>query len=240
MKFACFDLETARILPDEVDDLFACGPLGISCAALALSDRSEPFVWQGVPQCSQQTCRDIIDVLCDHADRGYTIVTWNGCGFDFRILAEESCLAADCGALALDHVDLMMIVTFTKGWYLGLDKALAGAGLEGKKQSAVLSDGTSVSRLGSRAPALWAAGEYPVVLEYLKQDVSQLLRLAEAVEHSRTIQWLSASGRPQVVSVPKMLTARECFSIPPADTSWMTSPAPRRESFVAWIPGFGQ
>lgn len=235
MNYACFDLEIARILPDDVDDLLAHSPLGITCAALAVSGRDEPLIWQGAPQLSRAECQAIVRTLQEYAAQGYTIVTWNGCGFDFRVLAEESGLATECGALALDHVDLMMIVTFTKGWFLGFDKALKGAGLEGKTKAMRTRDGSTVTQIGKNAPSLWAAGEYDVVLEYLKQDVTQLLRLAENVAKTHTIRWTSNNGKPLFVEVRRMHTARECFRIPVPDTSWMSHP-PTREKFTEWIP----
>ncbi len=131
------------------------------------------------------------------------------------------------------------MVTFTKGWYLGLDKALAGAsGWKSKVKNVVLRDGTVLSDMsGAQAPALWKAGEHEAVLAYLTGDVTQLLALAEVVQRTHTIRWLSNSGRPQSVRVNKLLTVGECFQIPEPDTSWMSN-APTRSSFVNWIPGW--
>ena len=65
----------------------------------------------------------------------------------------------------------MLLVTFQKGYYLGLDKALHGAGLSGKLKKVALSDGTILMEMdGAMAPALWARGEYEAVLTYLRQD----------------------------------------------------------------------
>ena len=52
MKFASFDLEIAKVLPPEITDLKAHAPLGIACAAVALSDRPDVLYWQGTPQLS--------------------------------------------------------------------------------------------------------------------------------------------------------------------------------------------
>ena len=38
--------------------------------------------------------------LTSFVDQGYTILTWNGVGFDFNILREESCLTSQCRKLA--------------------------------------------------------------------------------------------------------------------------------------------
>ncbi|NQV33861.1 MAG: hypothetical protein HQ515_14300 [Phycisphaeraceae bacterium] len=238
MRLAAFDLETAKILPPNVTDLKQHMPLGISCAAIALSDAEEPEVWSGSPQLTADECGQLVDRLQALVAAGYTLVTWNGASFDFFVLAQESGRTEDCGQLALDHADLMVMVTFNKGYFLGLDKALAGAGLQGKVKSVALRDGTLLSGMsGAQAPALWKAGEHEAVIAYLKGDVAQLLALAEVVERTRVIRWLSNRGKPQSAQVKTLLTVSECFQIPEPDTSWMSN-APTRSSFVDWIPGW--
>ena len=39
---------------------------------------------------SQQEAAGLVEYLAAQVEHGYTIVTWNGLGFDFDILAEES------------------------------------------------------------------------------------------------------------------------------------------------------
>lgn len=235
MKLAAFDLEIAAVVPDSVEDWAQLKGLGVSCAATAFSDQSALRLWEGRPRLSQDECRQLVELLLELEGRDYRLVSWNGCSFDFRVLAEESGLWAECGQLALNHTDLMLMVTFTKGWYLGLQTALRGAGLEGKLHQVQLSDGTAIHDMdGSRAPELWAAGEHEAVLSYLRQDVIQTLRLAETVMQRRQLEWTSRRGTPQSIPVPRLLTVRECFDIPEPDTSWMNNP-PRREQFVSWI-----
>ncbi len=235
MKLAAFDLEIAAVVPDTVEDWAQLEGLGVSCAAAALSDGDELQVWDGRPRLSRQECRQLVQDLIALETGGYRLISWNGCGFDFRVLAEESGMRSECGKLALNHTDLMLLVTFTKGWYLGLQTALRGAGLAGKLHQVQLSDGTKIHDMdGSRAPELWADGEYQAVLAYLSQDVTQTLRLAETVERRQRLEWISRRGSPQSIPVPQLLTVHECFDIPEPDTSWMTNP-PRREQFVSWI-----
>lgn len=170
MRAAAFDLEIARDIPagGRWQD---AAPLGVTCAALSLVDRPEPMVWQGVPQLAADACRKLVRSLQRFVEEGYTLVTWNGCGFDFAMLAIESNLHRECARLALHHVDLMLLVTFTRGWYLALQKALQGAGLDGKLESVTLSDGTRLTGMnGSLAPQLWAQGESDAVLAYLRND----------------------------------------------------------------------
>jgi hypothetical protein len=236
MKFAAFDIEIAKILPDNVSSFKDYTPLGISCAAVAFSDKPDLVFWQGVPQLSQDEAAGLVHDLQNLVDDGYTLLTWNGCSFDFCVLAQESGLLEACSRFALNHVDLMLTVTFTKGHYLGLHKALTGAGLSGKIKSVTLSDGTTINNMdGAMAPQLWAEGEHRAVLEYLEGDVAQLIELAKVIQNHRSIRWTSNSGRPQSVPVGKFLLVKECFGIPEPNVSWMSDP-PTREQFVEWIP----
>ena len=235
MKLAAFDLEIAAVVPDTVQEWSKVKGLGISCAAIAFSDIDEVEVWQRVPRFEKSVSIDLVERLGELSEDGYTLVTWNGCSFDFRVLAEESGLVQRCGQLALNHVDLMLIVTFTKGWYLSLQAALQGAGLSGKLTRVRLSTGREIRDMdGSKAPALWAAGEHDAVLAYLNDDVVQLLKLAQLVSRRGRLSWLSRTGNPQEVRLSRLLTVTECFDIPEPDTSWMSNP-PRRKQFTDWI-----
>lgn len=237
MKLAAFDLEIAKE--------FASGgrwqdaaPLGVTCAMVELSDGAEAICWKGVPQLSPEECRQVVKELAGLAADGYTIVTWNGCGFDFPVLAQESAALSDCARLAMNHVDLMLIVTFTKGWYLSLEAALKGAGLGGKLKVVKLNDGTTIDNMaGEQAPRLWARGEHEAVLAYLRRDVLQLLDLTRVVQDRRAIRWTSRSGSPASVAVPRLLTVSECLAIPEPDTSWMTKKPPARKEFLEWMEG---
>ncbi len=234
MKLASFDIEIASVVPESVEDWSKVPGLGIGCAAIALSGSNEVQVWEGKPRFEKQKSVDLVNRLTELRDQGYMLITWNGCSFDFRVLAEESGSIQRCGQLALNHVDLMVMVTFTKGWYLSLQAALEGAGLSGKLRSVQLSDGSQIYDMeGSKAPELWAAGEHEAVLAYLKEDVAQLLELAQSVERRGRISWTSRSGNPQQINFSKLLTVTECLSIPEPDTSWMSDP-PTREQFVDW------
>jgi hypothetical protein len=235
MKLASFDIEIASVVPETVPDWSKVKGLGISCAAIALADADDVQVWEDKPRFTKQKSADLVKRLMELHDQGYMLITWNGCSFDFRVLAEESGLIQQCGQLALNHVDMMLMVTFTKGWYLSLQAALEGAGLSGKLMTVQLSDGSEIHDMeGSKTPELWAAGEYEAVMAYLKEDVVQLLKLAQSVDRRGRISWTSRSGNPQQIRFSKLLTVTECFGIPEPDTSWMSDP-PTREQFIEWI-----
>ncbi len=163
--------------------------------------------------------------LARFVEDGYTLLTWNGLAFDFNILVEESGLQADCGRLALAHVDMMFHIVCSLGHYLGLDKVAQGMGLPGKPS------GMS----GSKAPALWASGHQAEVLDYVVGDCRTTATLARAAEQRGAIEWLTGRGRRSTMALPRgWLTADQATTLPLPDSSWMRDP-PARESFTSWI-----
>ena len=231
LKYLAFDIETARIMPEGVADWKKYRPLGISCAAALPSD-GEAALWYGktpsgdyASQMSVDETQDLVKHLQTQVEAGYMILTWNGFGFDFDILAEESGMGPVCKDLALDHTDMMFHVFCLKGYPLGLDKAAKGMGLKGKPH------GIS----GEMAPRMWAESRFQEVLDYVRQDVHILLELAHAIDLTRQLRWLSNSGRPQRLALPSgWLTVKEAQNLPLPDTSWMSDPWPRSK-FTKWL-----
>jgi hypothetical protein len=235
-KFATFDLEIAKGFPDN-GNWKSVAPLGITCAALGVSDADEPRYFQDAPQMSREASQELVRELQRVINDGYTLVTWNGTAFDFAVLAQESDMPRECADIALAHVDLMVIVTFKCGHYLGLQKALTGMGLAGKLKEVLLNDGTRLHEMhGSRAPELWAQGEYNAVLSYLREDVMPLLQLTNMVYRTKQLRWISNKGNLRALTVPKLWSVRECFAFSLPDTAWMTTEPPQREKFIEWMP----
>ena len=227
--YAAFDIETATLVPEDSTDWMKHRPLGISCAATCTG--SGVSIWYGrTPEGSpaarldQPTAQRLVSHFADLTESGYTLVTWNGLGFDLDILAEESGMVEACRNLALEQVDMMFHFFCLQGYPLGLDKAARGMGLPGKP------DGMT----GALAPNLWAEGRHQEVLDYLKQDVEMTLRLADAVERRGCLNWTSNRGKPQQARIARWLTVAEARNLPLPDTSWMTSPLPRRR-FTGWV-----
>ena len=238
MKLASFDLEIAKEIPEGADWLDV-RPLGISCAAVAL-EGDRYIWWQSAPDKLAMTADECLDMVLNLkvlVDNGYTLVTWNGCSFDFQVLAEESGWAPAVARMCLHHIDMMLPVVFQKGHYLGLDKVLQGIGLAGKTHSVTLTDGTTLDGMGgAMAPKLWKAGERAAVLAYLDGDVSQTLALATRLRDNPNVSWLSNKERRNYVRIP-LQTVAEVYAhgYPIPDTSWMQG-APTREQFIEWMP----
>lgn len=233
MKFASFDLEISTELPDGAADWKAYRPLGISCAAVHLSDRDNVETWQAygrlrMPHYQAETLVSILEGL---VLRGYTLLAWNGLGFDFDVLAEESGQYGRCKALALDSVDPMFQLVAERGHYLGLETAATGLALPGKVKAVKLNDGTTLEGMhGGMAPKLWAAGETEAVLFYLRQDVRVTTRVAEAILQRGSLPWTSSRGRGMVHQMKSLLTVRQCLELPR-----LVNPLVSLEKVAGWI-----
>lgn len=231
LKYLAFDIEIAQPFPDGGGDWSIYRPLGISCAGTLTND-GESTLWYGrspsgdfAPQMNKNETKELVEHLVTASSSGYKILTWNGLGFDFDILSEESGMHAECKRLALHHIDMMFHIFCLKGYPLGLDKAAKGMGLAGKPPGMT----------GDMAPKLWKEGRYQEVLDYLRGDVSTTLDLATAIDRQRTLRWLSSRGKPQSLPFPSgWLTVQEALQLPLPDTSWMSNPWPRSK-FTKWL-----
>jgi hypothetical protein len=134
---------------------------------------------------SREKAVALVGHLSKMAQDGYTILTWNGLGFDFDVMAEESGAAGICGELALSHVDLMFHVVCCLGYPVGLDNAARGMGLPGKP----------AGMAGVKAPKLWAEGRYEEVLDYVAQDVRTTLQLGQHGEERHRLEWITRKAR---------------------------------------------
>jgi len=234
-KYLAFDIETSKDIPVEEGEDFnwkPYRPLGISCAAAFPCNAKEPIVWYGkksngtpAQRMSQSEAGNIVRELVKLIADGYTLLTWNGLGFDLDILAEESGSYNECRKLALNHVDMMFHVFCELGYPVALDKAAQGLGIPGK------SPGMS----GFLAPKLWAQGRYQDVLNYVKQDVSIVLQVANKCEEQRRFAWITRKNTLSSRDLLRgWLTVRDAILLPEPDTSWMSNPIPRHR-FTRWL-----
>ncbi len=230
-KYIAFDIETAKIIEGEVGELKSHRPLGITCAATLASGDENARLWYGrsddgpAAQMSREDAADLVKHLCEQTDNGSTILTWNGLGFDFDILAEESGMQDECKHLARTHVDMMFQVMCELGYPLGLDSAAKGMGHAGKSKDVAQ----------ELAPQLWADGQTDQVLAYVAQDVKATLDLAHACEQERALRWIARSGRLNTLKLRSgWLTVEEAQRLPEPDTSWMDSPLSRKK-FSDWL-----
>ena len=230
-KMLAFDIEIAKELPDDLDDFKANRPLGISCAA-ALTGEGDSTEWYGgkrdgkyAEKMTETEVIEMVNALWDMVQAGHQIYTWNGLGFDFDILFEESGGDERCKLMARSHVDMMFHFFCIKGYAISLDKAARGMGLEGKTEGMD----------GALAPKMWQQGKFAQILDYVAQDVRVTLSLARQCDLEKQVRWMSNRGRSQVCPLPVgWLPVDQVLKLPEPDTSWMSTPWPRSK-FTGWL-----
>jgi hypothetical protein len=232
-RYLAFDIETAKDVPGEDFNWRPHRPLGISCAATLDSDSNEVRLWHGKAAGNAPSSRmtkadaaELVQYLSKMAGDGFTILSWNGLGFDFDILAEESAAVAACHACALGHVDMMFHIVCSLGYPVALDKAAQGMGLPGKP----------AGMSGIKAPKLWAEGRYQEVLDYVAQDVRTAMQIAQAADKRRRFEWITRKGTKSQMPLPQgWLIVQDALGLPQPDTSWMSNPM-KRLDFTTWFP----
>ncbi len=231
-KFLAFDIETAAMLSEaQFQDWKRHRPLGVTCIAAQASDAAAPMLWDsrqaggGTPgRMSKAQAAEFVGYLRQMAAAGYTLLTWNGLGFDWDVLAEESGHGDICRELALDHVDMMFHIFCVRGHPVALEKAAQGHGIPGKP----------AGMSGIRAPQMWAEGRFQEVLDYVKEDVRITLEIAARSEEKRSFRWLTSKGTVSTMPLAGgWLPVKAALQLPEPDTSWMSSPIPRSR-FTAW------
>ena len=230
-RYLGFDIETAKILPENFGDLQDHRPLGISCAAIWCADQEKAEVFysknsDGNPSEKMNVgdLSDFVDLLINRTREGYTVVTHNGLGFDFDILAEESGRLEDCRSLALNHVDMMFHFFCGKGFAIGLNAAAKSIGI---------SKPADVD--GSVAPQLWKDGNHQQVLDYVAQDCRLTLDIALTSEKNKRITWVTRRGSVSSFEIPSgWLTVNDAMNLPLPDNSWMDDPW-ERSKFTGWL-----
>ena len=222
-KFIAFDLETFS--PEE--------PYGISVAATC-QDGQSPRLWYESPlaECLPLSPRQagfLVDYLKIAVDREYTLLTWNGLAFDFKVLGEVSGMWDTCGVLALNHVDMMFQFFCRYGYWIGMNAIAHGLGLPGKDGHEAVS--------GALAPVAWRESKEKriEVCKYAEADVATLLGIAKEATKQGCFKWLSTRGRQMNKPFSgTWRTVKECLAMPPPDVDWIKEPHTRVE-MMDWI-----
>lgn len=231
-KYLAFDIETAKDVPGTDFNWRPHRPLGIACAATLPRDAQEPTIWYGnsadgtpARRMSPDEVRDLVNHLAKMVSDGYNLLTWNGLGFDFDVLSEESGALEQCQNLAMNHVDMMFHVFCDRGFPVALDKAAQALRIPGKP----------AGMSGMLAPQLWAQGRHQDVIDYVAQDVRIALQVAQTCEKRRSFTWITRKGSVSSMDLHRgWLTVTDALRLPEPDTSWMNDPIPRRQ-FTQWM-----
>ena len=123
-----------------------------------------------------------MEFLGSQVAAGFTILSWNGLGFDFDILRRGIWSAPIlCRQLAVTHVDLMFHVFCEKGFAMGLDAAA----------KALCSRGKTNGMQAVLAPKMWAEGKIQQVLRYVADDCRLTLDVAKSAEADGRFAWIT-------------------------------------------------
>lgn len=242
-RILAFDLEIAKVIPDEAKDWKEYWPLGISCGATLPVDEFgqeySPTLWHGQPdknglhppQMTPEECRALARYLEDMAGMGWLVVSWNGLGFDHSLLLTEcqnDSYAPRIKRMARKHCDPAFSMFCALGFMIALDTACRGMGLEGKPEGMD----------GAMAPKLWAQGpeEQRRVLDYVARDVRILAALHREITEKGYIRWQTRRGvtRTWMLEGHHIPTVEEAMQLPIPDTSWMRNQW-KREKFTGWL-----
>jgi hypothetical protein len=241
MRFACFDLETAFYTGHDIEllqgdnginNIWDIWPFGIAVAAIKLSDRDMPEIWfetvegRPAPYWSREFTIEFVLRLEQLEREGYTLVTWNGSGFDFRLLFKLTRLGT-LKAMCWRSVDPCFQMLCMKGFPVGLEAAATTVGAKSKEE-----DGIS-------APILWYEGEYGRVIRYVIGDVIRLETVIINLCKEGGLKWRTRKGALRFEPFYNLYSVAECIGIAMPDTSWMTPDPERepitRESTIGWL-----
>ncbi len=238
MNFVVFDLEITKPLP-EGDDWHKARPLGISCAA-TLDSEGDLKLWHGahghglrefdLPYPPSMNPKEAGKLLAYLESFGENVVTWNGLGFDFLVLADESGELERCRRLATNHIDIAFAMFCHKGFMVGLDAAASGMRVKGKMKEVG----------GAAAPEMWARSReaQELVLRYVAQDVQATMDVYQAILSRKVLTWTtkrrtSAHWLPEL-PLPDTLHVSQALQASLPDQTWMSNPWPR-EKFSGWL-----
>jgi hypothetical protein len=232
-KVIAFDLEIVKDIPEGVE-WRNIRPLGISCAALLLDETAlselhyhKEFDLPISGGMDKEELAELVGVMVAFHENNVPIITWNGLGFDFDVLAEESGMYEECKELALNHIDMMFHFFCMRGFPVGLDATAKGLGLGGKM----------AGMTGALAPELWRSDNLSdrlKVLRYVHQDAVSTLEVYEESSKRGAVTWVTKKGKYSTQPLyGGWKTVKECLELPLPDTSWMDTPI-NREDFYAW------
>ena len=131
-KYVAFDVETNGLFPDSPSECLVEGP-SMLCAVTMVVTRTatgemlcDPAIhWAAQPGQTMTTAEvdELLEYLLVSSAKGSVPLTWNGLGFDFRVLCVNCSKAKrdDCKKLGLNYVDPMFTCFCQRGFPVALD-----------------------------------------------------------------------------------------------------------------------
>jgi hypothetical protein len=177
-----------------------------------------------------------IDRMHRWYEDGIFIVTWNGLGFDFRVLHQETTSPehrAKCRFLAQRHIDLCFLFLCYKGYPAKLDVVNKCMGFAGKTEGMD----------GALAPAMWrrSAEDQEKVLKYVARDAQATLELYQAAYEIGGLKHQTSSGQSRFCQFdpPTGHRLQTCWDAieqvkKPNMSWWKRGTPPSREKSYGW------
>lgn len=213
----CFiDIETVNEIPDTWNSNPT--PLPIACIGVKIDDRPvlvyHNTVKDGAAMTDEQVVH-VIDKLIEYDSLNCKIVSFNGSGFDIKLLAQyvkkDKNEYMKVRKMNLNHIDLMFLVVCNRGHPVALAKITDAMGI-GKK---------SLEGGGLESVKLWAAGKYEDVYNYNTKDVELLYDLFREVNKTQNIQFVSKAGN-RIKFPVEVLTVKDAYNLPPLEKALMS------------------
>lgn len=257
-KCIVFDIETTGVL-DGISEVF------ITVAATLLEDEEEPKLWYSVLDSksfnkTEQFAKhhmepvDVAEmmtyVLQQVNENGYVLSTFNGLGFDLRVVHDVlkksgyGELAEDVSKLAMskNHFDNMYQFFCVKGFAVSLKSILASEFGDKVKKECKLDNGKAEEFGGAQAAIAWMEpgdAQYKVAT-YCAQDVVVQLKVHQQWREKKKITWITKKKRKGVLTGP-IISVNESNNLELPDTNWMknTDLVPwQRNRFTGWVDSF--
>lgn len=254
--YVAFDIETDGLFDgDEPPSITCACTIQLHRHAAGCFEPSPARHWHSdleAADCMQQLeISELVTYLFSMLQNGYPPVTWNGAGFDFRVLhAKTQCIQGPQGAslaakvvkLAKHGVDPMFSFFMHKGFPVGLSAVASGFDIKLNK-----------SGKGVDAIAAWATGSVPErigVINYCERDVAVLSMVTAAIDASNKIKWITkkykAAAWTPAAATDALMGVAAAAKVPEPDNQWMTSrnvpgtaapQRPTKSQFVGWYTG---
>ena len=232
-SFVAFDIETDGLFEGDT-------PPNITCCATHFVQAEDVvckvFHSNYAPAMTADDIAAVVEYLCELEGRGAKVVTFNGAGFDFKVVAahvrELPDVFAKVKMLAKSHTDLMFEFACRHGYYASMSSFCKGSELTQKS-----GDGADAIEawMGETATQETRDG----VLSYCLNDVKCLADLyAFVLAHGYAYRITKTTNRkrPAVFAEPPM-SVEKCvayFICNPPDCGWMQDP-PNILAAVEWM-----
>ena len=224
----------ARLFLDLETNGLDTSDITVTCAATLLQipgDDPIEIGWHSAMGTTMtgDTLERLVDYVLSLKALGVSIFTFNGIGFDWRVLSSLVPSRADAiAAAARTSYDIMFQFLCDRGHFASLQSFLEGEQL------------TSKTMTGEDAANLWAdgpPGARQQVLEYCQQDCRCLAALVSKIEENKGCWRVAKSGNRSFWKCPQIMHADDSIANrQEIDTSWMKDP-PSPSKVVSWALG---